>query len=136
MHTFGVITAIIAAATCVSALPKPTIPIAKREVGGVLICQGANATGDCHYETYTMNECHDVPEAFYQNTRTFAPDGDGFYCWPRVSRCSDICRSPTGCTFGGAFYFENPAKYDLSKLSWQKSLASFDCHKNITDVAA
>ncbi|GAP89759.1 hypothetical protein SAMD00023353_3600550 [Rosellinia necatrix] len=132
MQLSGII-AIIAAATCASALPKPTT--AKRDLGGILICQGANATGKCHYETYTLNECHEVPEAFFQNTRTFAPDGDNFYCWPRVGRCSDICTSPTGCTFGGAFYFDNPNKYDLAKISWDKSLVAFDCHKNETDTA-
>ncbi|KAI0909608.1 hypothetical protein F4824DRAFT_457803 [Ustulina deusta] len=134
MQLSGLITTIIAAATCVSALPKPIT--AKRAVGGVLLCQGVNATGICHYEAYTLNECHNVPEAFFQNTRTFAPDGDDFYCWPRVGNCSNICTSPTGCTFGGALYFDNPHKYDLTKISWDTSLASFDCHKNITDTAA
>ncbi|KAI8627388.1 hypothetical protein F5Y19DRAFT_477602 [Xylariaceae sp. FL1651] len=133
MQLFGIITTVFAAAASVSALPKPTI--AKREVGGILICNGANATGNCHYETYTLEDCHDMPTEFYQNTSTFAPDGEDFYCWPRVSRCSDICKSPTGCTFGGAFYFGNPNKYDLGKISWDKSLVSFDCHKNITTTA-
>ncbi|KAJ2976184.1 hypothetical protein NUW58_g8152 [Xylaria curta] len=90
----------------------------------------------CHYETYTLDECHEVPKEFWQNTRTFAPDGDDFYCWPRVGRCADICTSPTGCTFGGAFYFDNPNKYDLAKISWEKSLVSFDCHKNKTEATA
>ncbi|KAF2964359.1 hypothetical protein GQX73_g9207 [Xylaria multiplex] len=142
MQLSGAIITIVAAAACVSALPKP--PAAKRAVGGltrslrggqVLLCQGANATGLCHYEAYALDECHDVPKEFYQNTRTFAPDGDDFFCMPRVSRCSDICKSPTGCTFGGAFYFDNPNKYDLAKISWEKSLSSFDCHKNITNEA-
>ncbi|KAI0543228.1 hypothetical protein GGR58DRAFT_509940 [Xylaria digitata] len=133
MQLSGVIITIIAAAACVSALPKP--PAAKRAVGGVLLCQGANATGVCHYEAYALDECHDVPKDLFQNTRTFAPDGDDFYCWPRVGKCSSICTSPTGCTFGGAFYFDNPNKYDLASIKWEKSLASFDCHKNITDEA-
>ncbi|KAI1311988.1 hypothetical protein F5Y03DRAFT_390956 [Xylaria venustula] len=98
----------------------------------VLLCQGANATGSCHYEAYSLTECHDVPDDFFQNTRTFAPDGDDFYCWPRVTKCADICTSPTGCTFGGAFYFSNPHKYDLASIAWDKSLGSFDCHKNTT----
>ncbi|GAW18696.1 hypothetical protein ANO14919_081770 [Xylariales sp. No.14919] len=129
MQLSGVITSIIAAAACVSALPKPPV---KRAVGGVLLCQGANATGICHYEAYALDECHDVSEDFFHNTRTFAPDGDDFYCWPRVGKCADICKSPTGCTFGGAFYFDNPHKYDLAQIAWEKSLVSFDCHKNIT----
>ncbi|KAI1361556.1 hypothetical protein F5Y08DRAFT_314310 [Xylaria arbuscula] len=131
MQLSAVLTTILAAASSVSALPKPAT-IEKRAVGGVLLCQGANATGACYYEAYTLDECHDVPADLYHNTRTFAPDGDDFYCWPRVSSCSDICKSPTGCTFGGAFYFDNPNKYDLTKISWDASLASFDCHKNIT----
>ncbi|KAI3336374.1 hypothetical protein HD806DRAFT_3664 [Xylariaceae sp. AK1471] len=130
MQLSGVITAIIAAATCVSALPKPTT--AKRAVGGVLLCQGANATGECHYETYTLKECHLVPPEFQKNTRTFAPDGDDFYCWPRPGFCNSTCTSPTGCTFGGALYFDNPAKYDLQKINWDTSLVSFDCHLNNT----
>ncbi|KAI0110364.1 hypothetical protein GGR51DRAFT_89017 [Nemania sp. FL0031] len=129
MQLSGVIVTLITAATCVSAWPRPP---AKRALGGVLLCQGANATGVCHYEVYSLNECHEVPQALYQNTRTFAPDNDDFYCWPRVGLCSDICTSPTGCTFGGAFYYANPNKYDLAKISWDKSLVSFDCHKNIT----
>ncbi|KAI0452165.1 hypothetical protein F5B21DRAFT_506474 [Xylaria acuta] len=133
MQLSGVIITIIAAASCASALPKPIT--AKRALGGILMCQGANATGLCHYETYTLGECHEVPKEFWQNTRTFAPDGDNFYCWPRVGVCDDICTSPTGCTFGGAFYFDNPAKYDLAKISWDKSLVSFDCHKNETTTA-
>ncbi|KAI1812684.1 hypothetical protein GGS20DRAFT_556779 [Poronia punctata] len=130
MQLFGIITSIIAASASVSALPKPNV--AKREAGGVLLCQGANATGKCHYETFALDECHDMPEAFYRNTKTFAPDGEDFYCWPRVSKCSDICKSPTGCTFGGTFYFNHPHKYDISKISWDKSISSFDCHKNST----
>ncbi|KAI1828311.1 hypothetical protein F4861DRAFT_535273 [Xylaria intraflava] len=133
MQLPAVFTAILTAATCVSALPKPILD--KRAVGGVLLCQGANATGDCHYEVYSLDECHDVPEGFFHNTRTFAPDGDDFYCWPRVATCKDICKSPSGCTFGGAFYFDNPNKYDLSKILWDKSLGSFDCHLNVTDTA-
>ncbi|CAJ2506133.1 Uu.00g002630.m01.CDS01 [Anthostomella pinea] len=131
MQLFATITSLlIAAAACVSAYPRP--PMAKREVGGVLMCKGANATGDCHYEVYSLQDCHDVPDGFSKNTLTFAPDGDQFYCWPRVGTCADICKSPTGCTFGGTLYFSNPAKYDLAKISWDKSLMSFDCHLNST----
>ncbi|KAI1194776.1 hypothetical protein F5X97DRAFT_327233 [Nemania serpens] len=126
----GIIATIVVAATCVSALPKPTS--AKRAMGGILICQGPNATGACQYEAYALDVCHDLPQEFFKNTRTFAPDNDDFFCWPRVGRCSDICRAPSGCTFGGAFYFGNPNKYDLAKISWDKSLVSFDCHKNKT----
>ncbi|KAI0481853.1 hypothetical protein F4859DRAFT_476209 [Xylaria cf. heliscus] len=133
MQLSGLIAVIIAGATCTLALPKPTIP--KRALGGILICQGANATGLCHYETYTLNECHELPQEFQKNTRTFAPDGDNFYCWLHPGRCADICTSPTGCTFGGTFYFDNPNKYDLAKVSWDTNILSFDCHKNDTTTS-
>ncbi|KAI1331261.1 hypothetical protein F5Y16DRAFT_361040 [Xylariaceae sp. FL0255] len=124
------ITAILSAVACVSALPKPEIE--KRAVGGVLICTGANATGDCIYNTYALDKCIDVPAPYTKNTGTFAPDGEAFYCWGRVGNCSTICESPTGCTFGNAFYYGNPHKYDLAAVSWKTSLMSFDCHLNST----
>ncbi|KAI2637547.1 hypothetical protein GGS21DRAFT_484245 [Xylaria nigripes] len=133
MQLSGVLAVIVAAASCVSALPK--LPLKAREPGGILLCQGANATGPCHYEVYSLGGCHDVPKALYHNTRTFAPDGDDFFCWPRLGTCADICRAPSGCTFGGAFYFDNPNKYDLAKILWDKSLGSFDCHKNTTTTS-
>jgi len=107
MQLFGAITTIIAAATSVSALPRPDL--AKRDVGGVsehnlifpwisnlymrpdtndtlqvLMCQGANATGYCQYRVWAIDECHDVPEPWFRNVKTFLVDGDDFYCWPRV----------------------------------------------------
>ncbi|KAI0166243.1 hypothetical protein GGR57DRAFT_496516 [Xylariaceae sp. FL1272] len=135
MQLLGAFTTFLAAATCVSALPRGWPKIEKRAMGGVLICTGANATGDCVYQDYTLEDCHDLPADFVRNTNTFAPDGDDFYCWPRVSSCSDICKSPTGCTFGTSFYFDNPHKFNLHSVSWDKSLASFDCHKNTTTTA-
>ncbi|KAI0602967.1 hypothetical protein F4775DRAFT_531336 [Biscogniauxia sp. FL1348] len=132
MQLFGIIGYFLALAACASALPRPPATVAKRDVAGVQLCTGANATGTCHYEVYTLQECHDVPEGFSKNTRTFAPDDSGFFCWPRVGSCADICRSPTGCTFGGAIDYFYPNKYDLAKSSWDKSLMSFDCHMNRT----
>lgn len=50
----------------------------------VLMCQGANATGYCQYRVWAIDECHDVPEPWFRNVKTFLVDGDDFYCWPRV----------------------------------------------------
>ena len=50
----------------------------------ILICEGANATGMCFHSTYSLEECHDVPGDLQRNAATFAPDGDGFYCYPRA----------------------------------------------------
>ncbi|KAI1337931.1 hypothetical protein F5Y15DRAFT_417370 [Xylariaceae sp. FL0016] len=132
MQLSQIMTGLVAVAVCVTALP--TSSLAKREEGGVLLCQGADATGTCHYEVYSLEDCHDVPDGFSKNTKTFAPDGDDFYCWPRVGTCADVCMSPTGCTFGGALYFSHPAKYNLSEIAWDTSLMSFDCHKNATSA--
>ncbi|KAI0180177.1 hypothetical protein GGR52DRAFT_568931 [Hypoxylon sp. FL1284] len=100
----------------------------------VLMCNGANATGTCHYEVYSMRDCHDMPDGFSENTKTFAPDGDAFYCWPKVGHCDDICTSPTGCTFG-AVSFYNPVKWDLSTIQWDGLIQSFECALNETGSA-
>ncbi|KAF4985489.1 hypothetical protein FDECE_16532 [Fusarium decemcellulare] len=117
----------VAIATVVSALAVSASPILhKREIGGVLMCTGANATGTCHYEVYRLKECHDLPKPFLQNINTFAPDGEDFSCYPRVTSCDDICKSPTGCTFGAVdFNYEN--KFNLSAIKWNKLFKSFDC---------
>ncbi|KAI1212896.1 uncharacterized protein F4807DRAFT_303929 [Annulohypoxylon truncatum] len=132
MQLIAIITSIVAAVTCVSARGRP--PLAKREIGGVLICNGANATGACHYEVYSLQDCHNMPEGFSGNTKTFAPDGDAFYCYPKVGQCDDICTSPTGCTFG-AVSFYNPVKWDLSSIKWDHLIESFDCYQNQTTKA-
>ncbi|KAI0480236.1 hypothetical protein GGR56DRAFT_687225 [Xylariaceae sp. FL0804] len=126
MQLSSLFTGLITAAACVSAMPT------KRQTGGVLLCQGVDATDTCNYTVYAMETCYDVPTGFSKNTSTFAPDGDDFYCFPRVGTCAETCTSPTGCTFGGALYFDNPAKYNLSMISWESSLMSFDCHLNST----
>ncbi|KAI0847901.1 hypothetical protein F5Y00DRAFT_107084 [Daldinia vernicosa] len=132
MHFSSIITSLIAAATCISALPAPQL--AKRDMGGVLICNGANATGTCHYEVYSMHDCHELPDGLINNAKTFAPDGDAFYCWPKVGRCDQICTSPTGCTFG-AVSFYNPVKWDLSTIKWDTLITSFECALNQTTKA-
>ncbi|KAH7038193.1 uncharacterized protein B0I36DRAFT_237714 [Microdochium trichocladiopsis] len=113
----------------VSATPAEQLD--KREVGGILICQGPHATGPCSYGKYELDMCHDMPPGFIKNAATFAPDGEAFYCFPRVGRCADICTSPTDCTFG-AVSFDSPLKYDLGIYNWQTLFESFDCHLNQT----
>lgn len=131
MQISTILASVLASAAFVSAAPTSEMP--KREAGGVLICQGANATGNCHYEVYTMSECHDLPADLQRNASTFAPDGDNFYCYPRAGNCSQICTSPTGCTFG-AVSFSSPVKYDLSTIQWDNLIGAFSCHLNETST--
>ncbi|KAI0024697.1 hypothetical protein F4780DRAFT_549988 [Xylariomycetidae sp. FL0641] len=133
MQLSEIISSLIVAAACVSALPKPTTE--KRATGGILLCNGVNATGDCHYEVYALDACHNVPDGFSKKTSTFAPDGDGFYCTPYVGTCEMTCSSPTGCTFGGTIDFYNPAKFNLAEIAWDESLMSFECTLNSTSTA-
>lgn len=75
---------------------------------------------------FELSKCHQLPEPFYQNINTFAPDGEGFACYPRLGDCGSICRSPTGCTFGAVdFGYKN--KYDLGEIGWDTLFQSFDC---------
>ncbi|KAH7272861.1 hypothetical protein FSOLCH5_003152 [Fusarium solani] len=116
----------VAASVLVSASAVSASPIHKRELGGVLMCTGANATGTCHYEVYKLEKCHQLPPPFYKNVKTFAPDGENFACYPRVYDCGGICKSPTGCTFGKVdFNYEH--KYNISAIGWDTLFQSFDC---------
>ncbi|RYP06124.1 hypothetical protein DL764_003346 [Monosporascus ibericus] len=136
MQLSTAITGLIAAAAWSSALPAEKL--VKREVGGadirypkVLICHGPNATGTCTHEVYSLRECHNLPPKLQRNASTFAPDGEDFFCFPRAGNCSEICTSPTGCTFG-AVDFHSPRKWDLSAINWQHLIGSFDCYLNKT----
>ncbi|KAM3514471.1 hypothetical protein MY11210_001915 [Beauveria gryllotalpidicola] len=101
-------------------------PVSKRQVGGVLICTGANATGDCVYQKYELDKCHELQAPFLKNSSTFAPDGDNFACYPRLSDCGGNCTSPTGCTFGQVdFAYEH--KFNLTAIQWNTLIRSFDC---------
>lgn len=133
MQLLAALTGLLATAVSISALPAAGV--VKRELGGVLICQGANATGACHYEQYSLDECHDLPTEMSANASTFAPDGDNFYCYPTAGNCSQICTSPTGCTFG-AVTFSSPEKYDLGLKNWTNLIGSFTCHENTTTTAS
>ncbi|KAK7414886.1 hypothetical protein QQX98_006307 [Neonectria punicea] len=116
----------VAITALISVMTASAFPVHKREIGGVLMCTGVNATGTCHYDVYELNKCHQLPEPFLLNINTFAPDGEDFSCYPRVTGCDDICRSPTGCTFG-AVDFNYEHKYDLGAIKWDKLFKSFDC---------
>lgn len=73
-----------------------------------------------------MKECQQLQAPFLTNTSTFAPDGESFYCFPRLTDCNGICTSPTGCTFGQVdFNYEH--KYNLSAIGWNAYIRSFDC---------
>jgi len=121
MKLSTIVTAAVSSAVAVTASPMH-----KREVGGILMCTGVNATGTCDYKTYDMDKCHQLAAPFHQNVNTFAPDGEAFECFPRVGDCGDICTSPTGCTFG-AVSFDYEHKYNLGAINWDKLLSSFDC---------
>ncbi|RSL83450.1 hypothetical protein CEP51_004485 [Fusarium floridanum] len=124
----------VAVTALVSASAVSASPIHKRELGGVLMCTGANATGTCHYEVYKLKECNQLPPPFYKNIKTFAPDGENFACYPRVYDCGGICKSPTGCTFGKVdFNYEH--KYNLSAIGWDTLFQSFDCFEKRTPPA-
>lgn len=92
----------------------------------VLLCTGANATGTCTHQVYEMETCYQLEEPFYENVNTFALDGEAFLCWPRLYDCGEICKSPTGCTFGSVdFDYEN--KFNLGAIQWDVLFKSFDC---------
>ncbi|KAK3333563.1 hypothetical protein B0T19DRAFT_129391 [Cercophora scortea] len=99
----------------------------RRELGGVLICNGANAQGRCQYNTYKLDTCYNLTAPYYRNASTFAPDGDGFYCYPYIMPCGGICMSPEGCTLGPVS-FSYPYKFNLSAVGWDHYISSFDCH--------
>ncbi|KAM3561056.1 hypothetical protein ARSEF4850_003399 [Beauveria asiatica] len=101
-------------------------PVSKRQMGGILICTGANATGDCVYQKYELYKCHELQAPFWQNSSTFAPDGDSFACYPRLSDCGVICTSPTGCT-SGHIDFDYEHKFNLTASQWSTLIRSFDC---------
>lgn len=109
-------------------------PIEQREVGGVLICNGANATGECEYRAYELETCYDLAAPLYQNSSTFAPDGDGFFCYPYATSCDGICTSPTGCTMG-AVSFDYEHKFDLGAVGWDKGISSLTCHRSPASLA-
>jgi hypothetical protein len=81
-----------------------------------------------------MEKCHILPDPLHQNIKTFAPDEGDWGCFPRVYDCGEICKSPTGCTFGEVTStYEH--KYDLSAIQWDTLFKSFDCFEHRADDA-
>ncbi|KAK3191023.1 hypothetical protein K4F52_002973 [Lecanicillium sp. MT-2017a] len=105
------------------------LSIEQRSFGGILLCTGANSTGECTYKTYPLHECHQLEAPFFENTNTFALDGERFSCYPTLTSCDEMCNSPTGCTVGAVdFHYEN--KYNLGAIGWDKLIRSFKCFLN------
>ncbi|KAK1779211.1 hypothetical protein QBC45DRAFT_326391, partial [Copromyces sp. CBS 386.78] len=106
---------------------KTSNALQARTLGGVLICNGPNATQPCAYSVYEMETCYNLPEPFFRNASTFAPDEGGWYCYPYIMSCGEICTSPEGCTLGGvSFQYEH--KFNLSAVGWDHYISSFECH--------
>ncbi|KAI3393330.1 hypothetical protein diail_4463 [Diaporthe ilicicola] len=122
MQFFTYLTVVVAAA--ISAAK----PVEKRQMGGVLICNGANATGNCSHDVYELGACHNMTSQYSNDAATFAPDDDDFYCYPYLLACGSACRSPTGCTVG-AISYDTPDKFNLTALGgWDHLISSFECH--------
>ncbi|CAN8097383.1 unnamed protein product [Discula destructiva] len=103
-------------------------PVAKRQLGGVLLCTGAQATGNCTHQVVPLGVCTDLAAPYLQNTATFAPDGEAQYCYPYLYPCDGICTSPEGCTYGAVTY-NTTAKWDLTAAGgWNRLIESFQCY--------
>ncbi|KAK4171860.1 hypothetical protein QBC36DRAFT_86647 [Triangularia setosa] len=100
--------------------------LARRTIGGVLICTGPNATGRCDHETYELKKCYNLPDGLRNNAATFAPDADDFFCYPYLKVCGGICTSPEGCTMGPVDS-DYPHRYNLTAVGWNEFITSFDC---------
>ncbi|ROW04645.1 hypothetical protein VPNG_07427 [Cytospora leucostoma] len=103
-------------------------PLQRRQIGGVLICNGAHATGNCTYQVYRLDTCHNLTAAYYRDAATFAPDGEEFYCYPYIQPCGGVCTSPEGCT-AGALSYNTTDRFNLTALGgWDRYIAAFECH--------
>ncbi|KAK3340540.1 hypothetical protein B0H65DRAFT_263085 [Neurospora tetraspora] len=101
-----------------------------RTLGGILICNGPNASQACAYNVYEMETCYNLPEQFFRNASTFALDEGGWYCYPYIMSCGEICTSPEGCTLGGvSSQYEH--KFNLSAVGWDHYISSFECHLGV-----
>ncbi|CCC12028.1 unnamed protein product [Sordaria macrospora k-hell] len=110
------------------------LPLQARALGGILICNGPNATQPCAYSVYEMETCYNLPAPFFRNASTFALDeGVGIVILTSSTRsinsmsCGEICTSPEGCTLGGvSSQYEH--KFNLSAVGWDHYISSFECH--------
>ncbi|KAF3769822.1 hypothetical protein M406DRAFT_320071 [Cryphonectria parasitica EP155] len=125
MHFFAYMTVLMTAVLSVAT------PILKRQVGGVLICNGINATGECTHLVAEVGQCTNLTAPYYQNTSTFAPDGEEFYCYPYLFSCGGICKSPEGCTYGAVSY-NTTAKTNFTAGGWNNLIESFTCYSGAT----
>ncbi|ESA43294.1 hypothetical protein GE21DRAFT_4470 [Neurospora crassa] len=101
-----------------------------RSLGGILICNGPNASQACAYNIYEMETCYNLPQQFFRNTNTFALDEGEWYCYPYIMSCREICTSPEGCTLGGvSSQYEH--KFNLSAVGWDHYISSFECHLGV-----
>ncbi|KAL2170177.1 hypothetical protein VTG60DRAFT_5129 [Thermothelomyces hinnuleus] len=110
------------------------VPTEHNKIGGVLICNDPNGQGHCEYAVYELEKCYNLPPALVNNAATFAPDDGPFYCYPYLTECGGVCKSPTGCTMG-AVSSDYEHKFNLTEVGWNKYIASFDCHLNKTGDA-
>lgn len=123
MHFLALVLTVLASAVMMAAKP-----VEKRHIGGVLICTGAHATGNCTYGVYNLDRCYNMTATYMQNAATFAPDGEEFYCYPYIQPCGGICTSPEGCT-AGAVSYNSTSRFNLTALGgWDHYISSFECH--------
>ncbi|KAK3391747.1 hypothetical protein B0T20DRAFT_488628 [Sordaria brevicollis] len=110
-------------------------------VGGILICNGPNASPACIYDIYQMEICYDLPVPFLRNASTFVLDDGEWYCYPYIldptgqnsMSCGGICTSPEGCTLGGVSpQYEH--RFNLSAVGWGHYISSFECHLGVAPV--
>lgn len=66
----------------VTVLDGPTAKLGRTDTAQILICNGADATGNCTHEVYEMGRCYNMTSEFSGNVATFAPDGGPWYCYP------------------------------------------------------
>ncbi|KAJ4411730.1 hypothetical protein N0V82_008914 [Gnomoniopsis sp. IMI 355080] len=106
-------------------------PIEKRQLGGVLLCTGAQSTGECTHQVVSFGTCTNLTAPYLTNTSTFAPDGEEQYCYPYLYPCGGICKSPEGCTLGAVSY-NSTAKTNLAAAGgWNELIESFECYQGV-----
>ncbi|KAJ3527479.1 hypothetical protein NM208_g10679 [Fusarium decemcellulare] len=118
----------VAIATVVSALAVSASPILhKREIGGVSPhVHRSQRNGHLPLRGVPAEGVPRPPQTLLPEHQHICPRREDFSCYPRVTSCDDICKSPTGCTFGAVdFNYEN--KFNLSAIKWNKLFKSFDC---------
>ncbi|KAK8173677.1 hypothetical protein IWX90DRAFT_484611 [Phyllosticta citrichinensis] len=123
MHAFTVAAALVSIVSLSAAAPT----IEKRqdvdiEAGQVIICTGANNSGDCYTKTYKSNECNILPAPYYQNVLTFAP-GRQILC--------RVTNSQNSCTTHGDLFIQYPGSTQFDNYNGidYSNMTSFLCQK-------